>query len=222
MERAFGIKSKLGFVRGDFPRPTDPYQLVRWERCDSVVLTWIVNSVSPEIAETLTHSKSSMEAWFVLQIRFSGSNGPRLYALHREITNFCQGELLVSEYHGKLTNLWGDEESLNEDNLCSLGLNCKSTRSMEIRKLRSRIMQFLLGLNEIHSQVQTQILSTKPLPTIDEAYALILEDEIQKGIIRINVEASALYANQEHTNPKHQPPKGSQGNQNGKGKRNMQ
>lgn len=78
MERALNIKEKLEFVRGDFSRPTDPHHLVRWERCDAVVLTWIINSVAPNIAKTLTHSKNAQEAWLVLLVRFSGSNGPRL------------------------------------------------------------------------------------------------------------------------------------------------
>ncbi|KAL9677863.1 hypothetical protein QQ045_015699 [Rhodiola kirilowii] len=47
MEIAFAVKTKLGFIKVHFPKPDDPYQLAR---CNAVVLTWILNSVSKEIA----------------------------------------------------------------------------------------------------------------------------------------------------------------------------
>lgn len=213
MERALGIKSKLGFVRGDFPKPTDSLELTRWERCNSVILTWIINSVSPEIAESINHCADCIQAWSILHVRFSGSNGPRLLSLHREITNLTQGDMSVGEYHGKLIKMWADEESLEQDELCDLGLRCKSTRSIEVRRSRSRVIQFLMGLNSVHDQVRTNIVSFRPMPTVDEAYNMVLEDEMQKGIVNVTAsEASVLYVSQGQT--------GVSGNQQGKNKRN--
>lgn len=56
-----------------------------------------------------------MKAWAILHVRFSGSNGSRLLALHKEITNLTQDDMSVTEYHGRLTKMWADEESLEED-----------------------------------------------------------------------------------------------------------
>ncbi|KAL9686702.1 hypothetical protein QQ045_031095 [Rhodiola kirilowii] len=56
MERALGMKMKLGFIKGHFPKPTDTYQLARWDKCNNVVLTWISNSVSKEIAASIVHA----------------------------------------------------------------------------------------------------------------------------------------------------------------------
>ncbi|KAL9688394.1 hypothetical protein QQ045_032815 [Rhodiola kirilowii] len=53
MEMALGIKMKLGFLRGDFPRPVDAYQGARWDKCNNIMLAWIINSVSPEIGSCL-------------------------------------------------------------------------------------------------------------------------------------------------------------------------
>ncbi|KAL9679219.1 hypothetical protein QQ045_017075 [Rhodiola kirilowii] len=49
MEVTLGIKMKLGFVNGDFLRPMDPCQLAKWQRCNNVIFSWIINSVSKEI-----------------------------------------------------------------------------------------------------------------------------------------------------------------------------
>ncbi|CAM8908410.1 unnamed protein product [Rhodiola kirilowii] len=56
MEMALEIKMKLGLVRGEFPRPTDAYQGPRWDKYNNVVLSWIINSISPEIGSSLIHS----------------------------------------------------------------------------------------------------------------------------------------------------------------------
>lgn len=44
-----------------------------------------------------------------------------------------------------------------------------------------KVMLFLMGLNDVHAQVWTQILSMKPMPGIDEAYNMVLEGETEKG-----------------------------------------
>ncbi|KAL9666314.1 hypothetical protein QQ045_000642 [Rhodiola kirilowii] len=130
MIRSLGIKAKLGFVQGLFPRPVgDPYKLARWERCNGVVLSWIINSVSNEIAASLVHSFSCVQAWNNLQSRFGGVNSMREYSIVKEITLLLQGELTVASYFNKLLQLWGDEDSYENGVLCTLGDQCLSTKS---------------------------------------------------------------------------------------------
>ncbi|CAM8951012.1 unnamed protein product [Rhodiola kirilowii] len=78
-EVAFAAKTKLGFVKGHFPKPTDPYQLARWDKCNDVVLTWILNSVSKELVDSLVHSCNCMIAWNDLNSRFAGSVDSSFY-----------------------------------------------------------------------------------------------------------------------------------------------
>ncbi|CAM8893240.1 unnamed protein product [Rhodiola kirilowii] len=201
MIRSLGIKAKLGFVQGLFPKPTDdPYKLVRWERCNGVVLSWIINSVSDEIAASLVHSVSCVQAWNNLQNRFGGDNSMREYSIAKEITLLMQGELTVASYFNKLLQLWGDEDSYENDELCTLGETCKSTKCMQDKKQKNRIQKFLMGLNEVHAQVRTQILATRPRLGLDASYSLVIDDEMEKLISKPKViEASALYS--AHTRP---------------------
>ncbi|KAL9674123.1 hypothetical protein QQ045_030393 [Rhodiola kirilowii] len=78
MEMALGIKMKLGFVRGEFSRPVDAYQGARWDKCNNVVLSWIINSVSPEIGSSLIHSTDCMSAWEDLEECLGRSRGALL------------------------------------------------------------------------------------------------------------------------------------------------
>ena len=43
-------------------------------------------------------------------------------------------------------------------------------------------MQFLMGLNDSFANVTAQILMMKPLPTINKAFSLVVQEERQQGI----------------------------------------
>ncbi|CAM8949023.1 unnamed protein product [Rhodiola kirilowii] len=166
MERALGVKMKLGFVKGDFPKPTDAYQRARWDKCNNVVLTWISNSVSKEIAASIVHCTDSRVAWDDLSERFAGSVDSCLFAVQQEIAELMQGDLSVAGYYGKLIQLWGDEDDLMDDEHCDLGHQCKAAKCSTARKMKNRIMKFLMGLNEDYLTVRSQALQMQPSPTL--------------------------------------------------------
>ena len=43
-------------------------------------------------------------------------------------------------------------------------------------------MQFLMGLNESYSQIKGQILLMEPLPTVNKAYSLLIQEERQRSV----------------------------------------
>ena len=56
-------------------------------------------------------------------------------------------------------------------------------------------MQFLMGLNDVYSSVRSQILLMDPLPSVNKAYSLILQDESQRLLQMPQLlETSALLA----------------------------
>ncbi|KAL9682380.1 hypothetical protein QQ045_014177 [Rhodiola kirilowii] len=85
IERALGVKMKLGFIKRQVPRPTDVYQLARWDKCNNVVLTWISNSVSKEIAASIVHATDCATVWEELAERFSGSIDSSFVAVQQKI-----------------------------------------------------------------------------------------------------------------------------------------
>lgn len=135
MEMALSGKMKLSFIRGKIPKPEeDPYQQERWDRCNAVVMSWILNSVCREIGESLIHSRCCIQAWSELQLLFGTSNDVALFNLRREIAALTQGDMKTAQYYGKLNKLWGDEDSLDEFELCDKGSICKSTQAITEKK----------------------------------------------------------------------------------------
>ncbi|XP_075492397.1 uncharacterized protein LOC142530447 [Primulina tabacum] len=65
---ALTAKNKLEFVDGDIIRPQVNDQLFgAWNRCNSMVISWILNSVSKEIADSLMYFSTAHEVWIDLR-----------------------------------------------------------------------------------------------------------------------------------------------------------
>ena len=48
-------------------------------------------------------------------------------------------------------------------------------------------MKFLMGLNDSFSQVRTQALLMDPLPSLNKVYALLIQEEKQRTVMKIQV-----------------------------------
>ncbi|CAM8989719.1 unnamed protein product [Rhodiola kirilowii] len=177
MEVVLAVKTKLGFVRGDCAKPSDPYQLARWDRCNVVVLTWILNSVSKEIVASLVHSGNCMSAWNDLHSRFAGSVESSLYSVQQEIAELTQNGSTIASYYGKLVHLWGNEDALMNEEPCTLGAACVATKCANDRKMRNIIMKLLMGLDETYNAAKSQLLHMRPAPILQEVYNTLTREE---------------------------------------------
>lgn len=71
MEIALTAKNKIGFVNGACKKPEiDSPELQSWERCNSMVISWLLNGVSAEISESVVYLKTAYDICRELEIRF--------------------------------------------------------------------------------------------------------------------------------------------------------
>lgn len=109
MNMALIAKNKLGFVDGSIPQPTSEDLLYgAWRRCNSMVISWILNSVFREIADSLMYIPTVYEVWIDLRDRFHQSNAPRIFQIKRLLNALQQGSLDVSAYYTRLRTLWDE------------------------------------------------------------------------------------------------------------------
>lgn len=66
------VRNKIGFVDGTLlqPEPEDPLYLP-WIRCNNMVLTWIIYSVSTDIASSIRYVTTARDAWDRLKARYA-------------------------------------------------------------------------------------------------------------------------------------------------------
>ena len=107
------VKNKLGFIDGSISRPdgTDSNLLSSWTRNNSIVISWILNSVSKEIAASILFSDTALKIWNDLQDRFKQSNGPRIFEIRRNLLTLVQNHQSISAYFTKLKILWEELSS---------------------------------------------------------------------------------------------------------------
>lgn len=103
---ALSVKNKVSFINGSLPCPaaSDPNYRA-WNRGNNVVISWIFNSVSKEIAASIMYSGTALEIWQDLRERFAQKNGPRVFQLRRELMSLHQGSDSVSVYYTKLKTI---------------------------------------------------------------------------------------------------------------------
>lgn len=83
MRMALSAKNKLGFIDDTLSMSNleDNLAVLSWNRCNNMILSWIINVVIKEIAESLLYMDSVVEAWNNLYDRFHQSNGPRVFQI---------------------------------------------------------------------------------------------------------------------------------------------
>ncbi|CAE6174213.1 unnamed protein product [Arabidopsis arenosa] len=88
---ALDAKNKIAFVDGTLPRPPefDPSFRV-WSRCNSMVKSWILNSVTKQIYKSILRFNDAAEIWKDLITRFHITNLPRSYHLTQQIWGLQQ------------------------------------------------------------------------------------------------------------------------------------
>ncbi|XP_019255492.1 PREDICTED: uncharacterized protein LOC109234101 [Nicotiana attenuata] len=118
--RALSVKNKLGFITGDTQKPLVTSPLFRqWERCDDMVTSWILNSLSRDIADSVEYVNDSVELWKELQDRYDQTNGAKLYQIQKEINDLSQGVLDITGYYTKMKKLWEELNTLSVKAHCS-------------------------------------------------------------------------------------------------------
>ncbi|XP_021623920.1 uncharacterized protein LOC110623311 [Manihot esculenta] len=177
-----GAKMKLGFVEGTVSAPSkDSEGYEQWKRCDFMVTSWILNSISKELVDGFIYTASARDLWLEICERFGECNGPMIYELHRKISLMSQENASVAVYFTKLKRLWDELGSM--ETLPTY--TCGASRAIAEITNRNRLMQFLMGLNESFGSVRDQVLGMDPLPTVNKAYSMVVKFESQLEILGV-------------------------------------
>ncbi|KAG7590495.1 Retrotransposon Copia-like N-terminal [Arabidopsis suecica] len=179
MRMSLDAKNKLSFVDGSLPRPdVDSSSFKIWSRCNSMVKAWILNVVNQQIYDSILYYEDAVEMWNDLYLRFRVSNLPRKYQLEQSITTLRQGTLDLATYYTKKKTLW--EQLANTRSLTVKRCDCDHVKELMEEAETSRIIQFLMGLNDSFANIRGQILNMKPRPGLTEIYNMLDQDESQR------------------------------------------
>ncbi|KAF3672410.1 putative protein HEADING DATE 3A-like [Capsicum annuum] len=113
-----------------------------------------------------------------LKERFDNIDGSSTFNLCKEIATLVQGNISVAVYFTRVKELWVELEALVPPPSC----NCNKSRDFLVYLQRQKLYQFLVGINDNYMQARSQILMMVPLPSVNQAYAMIINDGSQKSM----------------------------------------
>ena len=180
MHIALISKNKDKFVDGSLPKPpvSDP-MYAPWIRCNTMVLAWLHRSLSESIARSVLWIDTAAGVWKNLRVRFSQSDIFRISDLQEDLYRFRQGTLDVSDYFTQLKVYWDELENYCPLPYCKCSIPCSCGAIESVRAYREQdfVIRFLKGLNERFLHSKSQIMMMNPLPDIEQAFSLVLQQE---------------------------------------------
>lgn len=138
-----------------------------------------MNTIDPEVKATLSKYRDAKRLRDTLKSRFSIVNGPRIQQIKSTIARCEQPKTMpITTYFGKLTALWEELNNYKPLITCSCCTSCTAGQQHEKRRENTRLHQFFMGsYPDYFSQTRANILSTDPLPSLDRAYQLLIQDK---------------------------------------------
>ncbi|KAK2450734.1 putative mitochondrial protein [Trifolium repens] len=195
MRRALGGKMKIEFVDGSIPVPLDDFDpsFRAWNRCKMLVHSWIMNSVSDSIAQSIVFMENALDVWNDLKERFAQSDLVRIAELQQELHSLKQDSRFVTEFYSDLKLIWEELEIYLPMPSCSCRVrcSCESMRAARHNHMLLYVIRFLTGLNDNFAMVKSQILLMDPLPPLNKVFSMVLQHERQGKFPRDN-DAQAL------------------------------
>ena len=181
---ALNVRNKLGFIDGTIRKPPPTSRDSRsWSRSNDMVATWLMNSISNNIGQSLLFMSTAESIWNNLMSSFKQDDAPRFFEIEQRLSSLTQGSLDVGAYYAKLITLWEEYKNYIELPVCTYGrCECNASLLWEQMQQRGRVMKFLMGLNEAYEPTRRYILMLKHIPLIEEVFNIVSQDERQKNI----------------------------------------
>ena len=166
--------------------PSKEPELDDWWTVNSMIVSWILNTIEPTLRSTITHMEVAKKLWDDIKERFSVGNGPRVHQLKSELAECKQQGMTILSYYGKLKLIWVELANYEQYPIYSCeGCTCELEAKLNKKREEERLHQFLMGLDDtIYGSVRSNILSIDPLPPLNRAYSLVVQEERVQTITR--------------------------------------
>ncbi|RVW69144.1 hypothetical protein CK203_063084 [Vitis vinifera] len=185
-----------------------------WKLENSMVMSWLINSMTNDIGENFMYYGTTKEIWDAARETYSNvDNTSAIFEIKSILQDLRQGDSTVTEYFNILTRYWQQLDIYEE-----LVWKCPEDGLLYKKVIeKERIYKFLLGLNKNLDEVRARVLSIKPLPSVREVFSEIRREESRQKVMlgtqnsSKNLENSALVArgtqsnNNNHQTKKNRP-----------------
>jgi hypothetical protein len=155
---------------------TDPS--VYWARLGSIMVTWILGTLSPELHEIVREpTETAHQAWLMIEAQFLSNSESRVLQLDARFRAFKQGDLSICDYCRRMKGMADGLRTLGETVTdCHLVLN------------------LLQGLNKRFDHMKIFIKRSQPFPSFHTVCNDLEHEEIELDHSVAQGQASAFYS----------------------------
>lgn len=162
-----------------------------------------MNSLSREISESVIYSSTAKDMWIELDARFGQSSVAKLFQLQKKLSDLVQGSSDIVTYHTKKKSLWDKLDTLDFFIPWNYACSCRAKEKKIKSKQDEQLVQVLIGLNDSYCAPRDTIPMILPLPSIPNAYTLLIQEEKQmevKNTPKFSSESSSFIASSQGYN----------------------
>jgi hypothetical protein len=191
MKTSLRARRKWGFIEGTINKPSEAtFELEDWWTVQSMIVSWILNTVEPNLRSTISYHENARDLWEDIKERFSVANGPKIHQLKADLAACKQAGMNIAAYYGKLKVLWDELTNHEQIPLCSCnGCNCGIAVKLEKRREEEWVHQFLMGFDDaVYGTVRSNLLATDLLPYLNRIYSTMIQEERVRTITRAKEE----------------------------------
>lgn len=173
------------FVNGESSEPKNKSsaEWSTWDATNSLVVAWMLSSMTPAIARTVDTILSATEIWKSLEKMYSGSGNVMLMVeIEDRLHDLKQGERSVTDYVAELKSLWADADYLKPIELPHS--YCVDWVKKWIEE--KGVVQFLRGLNPEFEARCYAMFHQPGLPCLEDAIAAITQEESRLNVMNKN------------------------------------
>ncbi|GJW50861.1 ribonuclease H-like domain-containing protein [Tanacetum coccineum] len=158
MKLALQIKHKMGFINGTcdrFDYLASALLLEQWDRCNDVVLNWILSSLFQDVYLGHVFYDNTANVWNELKETYDRVDDSIVFNLLQKINTLKQGGLPVSEYYHKLNSLWREFDILTKLTDC---------------------------IDDVYQPIRSSILTREILPEVKDDFVIISREDSHRGM----------------------------------------
>ncbi|XP_061350484.1 uncharacterized protein LOC133295656 [Gastrolobium bilobum] len=151
-----------------------------WDNEDSLIMTWLWNSMTPEVGRHCMFLSSAQEIWDTVRSTYSlKQDMAARYELRNKIFSMKQDSSLVTAYYGTLKEL-----RIELDQFQSLKMQCTADATTLAKEVENeRIFDFLAGLNPEYDPIRVQILGKETFPSLSAVFNTVRGEESRRGVM---------------------------------------
>ncbi|KAE8731219.1 Detected protein of unknown function [Hibiscus syriacus] len=167
-------RGKFGYLSSTTTKPAEKdEESERWEAENSMIMSWLINSMDPSVGRTYLFLPTAHDIWNVVNETYSDlGNAGQWFELK-------QGEKNVTQYYTDLKTLWQEVDMFND-----YEWSCAKGRALFQKMVeKERVFEFLVGLNKELDEVRGRILGHEPLPSTREVFSEVRREESRRTVM---------------------------------------